>query len=247
VSPLPSFTKAMAMYFRPLPGFTLLCTVLFGVLVALGVWQLDRLHWKLALIAEIHRNMMLPPIGLDAALVLPNADYRRVSLTGRFLNSREAYVYTTGAHGDLVYHVLTPFVLGDGRTVMVDRGLVPPALRDPATRKESTADRVTGVWRTPDKPGPFTPSPDLAHRVWYARDLASIAEVDHVKIAAPTIVEADATPNPGGWPEGGQTRINLPNDHLQYALTWFFLAASLVGVYLAYHRARGRLGLRPRT
>jgi len=235
------------MYFRPLPGFTLLCVPLFAILVALGVWQLERLQWKLALIAEIQRNMTLPPLTLDAALALPDADYRRVSLDGHFLNSKEAYVFTTGVHGEPVYHVLAPFMLGDGRAVMVDRGFVPPSLRDPATRAQSVADHIAGVWRRPDRPGPFTPQPDMVHRVWYARDLASIAQADHVKLAAPAIVEADATPNPGGWPEGGQTRVNLPNDHLQYALTWFFLAASLVGVYLAYHRARGRLGLRPKA
>jgi surfeit locus 1 family protein len=55
------------------------------------------------------------------------------------------------------------------------------------------------------------------------------------------IVEVDATPNPGGWPKGGQTIVTLPNDHLQYAITWFLLAAALVVIYFAYHRARGRL------
>jgi surfeit locus 1 family protein len=129
---------------------------------------------------------------------------------------------------------------------MIDRGLVPPALRDPATRVPSLLkgeQRVMGVLRTPDSPGPFTPAPDLARKVWYARDLKGIALALHIRLAAPIVVEADAAPNPGGWPLGGQTVVSLPNDHLQYAITWFLLAAALVIVYFAYHRARGRLVL----
>jgi surfeit locus 1 family protein len=236
----------MSLSFRPLPGFTLLCVPLFAILIALGVWQLERLQWKLGLIAEIQRNMTLPPLSFDAARALPNAEYRRVSLSGRFLNGKEAYVFTTGAQGAPVYHVLTPFLLNDGRAVMVDRGSVPLSLRDAQRRQPGSAIHIVGIWRTPDRPGLFTPAPDLAHRVWYARDLQGIARADHVTLAAQAILEADATPNPGGWPKGGQTRIDLPNDHLQYAITWFFLAASLVGVYFAYHRARGRLGWQSR-
>ncbi len=80
--------------------------------------------------------------------------------------------------------------------------------------------------------------PDLAHRIWYARDVQGIAKADGVTLAAPVIIEADATPNPGGWPKGGQTVVAFRNEHLQYAITWFGLAAVLFGVYLAYHVSR---------
>ena len=103
---------------------------------------------------------------------------------------------------------------------------------------------MVGVWRTPDAVGFFTPQADKAMRVWYARDVAAIAKADRVVLAAPVIVEADATANPGGWPKGGQTVVQFRNEHLQYAITWFALAAALLGVYLAYHRSRGRLNFR---
>ena len=54
----------------------------------------------------------------------------------------------------------------------------------------------------------------------------------------PVVVEAVATPNPGGFPIGGQTRITLPNDHLQYALTWYMIAAGLIAIYVVYHRRK---------
>jgi surfeit locus 1 family protein len=237
----------MAMYFRPLPIFTALCLPMFLALVALGVWQLDRLQWKLGLIAEMNAHLHAPPASLDAMLRLAPTDvqYRRIALAGRYENAREVYVYTTGENGAAVDHVITPFVLDDGRMLLVDRGEIPLDLKNPATRPDSLLrgeQRVIGVWRRPDAPGLFTPAPDLRGRVWYARDIAGMAKALSLRLAAPVVIEADATPVPGGWPRGGQTVVALPNDHLQYAFTWFLLAAGLVVVYFAYHRSRGRLG-----
>jgi len=238
----------MMIRFRPLMGFTLLIVPLFVILVGLGIWQVERMHWKLGLIAEMTRNMHGAPIAIDQALAagVSAAQYRHVSLTGHFLNAEESYVFATGPHGVPIYHVLTPLVTDDGRTFLIDRGIVPPALRGASARPkgELTGEqRVTGVLRTPDPPGPFTPAPDLARKIWYARDLRGIATAQHLRLASAVVIEADATPNPGGWPRGGQTLVNLPNDHLQYALTWFLLAAALLFVYFTYHRARGRLTL----
>jgi surfeit locus 1 family protein len=240
---------AMTFRFRPLAGFTLLFLPLFALLLGLGTWQLERLQWKLGLIAQISRNIHGAPISIDSALAngAAAAQYRRVALSGHFINADEVYVFTTGPHGMAVYHVLTPMTLPDGRSFMIDRGLVPPALRAPATRVSGLLEgkqAVVGVLRTPDRPGLFTPAPDITHRIWYARDLEGMATALHLRISAPFIIEADATPIPGGWPLGGQTIVNLPNDHLQYAITWFLLAAALAIVYFTYHGARGRLAFR---
>ena len=231
--------------FRPLPGLTAACLIMLTILIGLGVWQVQRLHWKLDLIATMDAHLKAPPLPLAQMLAMPpdQAQYRRVLLTGRFDNAKEAYVFGTGAGGAALYHVLTPLRTADGKTVMVDRGAVPREKLAPASRAQVTGDTmVVGVWRTPDRPGFFTPPVDAAKRIWYGRDLAAIARADGVVLAAPVLVEADATPNPGGWPQGGQTVIDLPNNHLSYAVTWFGLAAGLVGVYLAFHASKGRLG-----
>lgn len=231
--------------FRPQLGFTLLCLPLFAVLVGLGVWQLERLQWKLGLIAQIQRNMHAPSISLDEALRLGagRAQYRRVVVTGRLDNSHEAYLYTIGPGAKPVYHVLTPLVREDGTAIIVDRGYIPISLRSPAARPGSeTEDRVefVGILRIPNKPGIFTPAPDLRDRIWFVRDVQAMAARDRLRLAAPVVLEAVAASG-NKWPRGGQTRIELPNDHLQYALTWFLLAAALGVVYFAWHRARGRL------
>lgn len=238
------------IHFRPFWRLSIASAALFAILVGLGFWQLDRLQWKLALIADVQRNLQAPPISPREAIALgPAAEYRRVTLKGRFDNRKEAYIFGT-VDGAAAYHVVVPFTTQDRATFLIDRGVVPRARLDPATRREGQltgVHRVTGIWRIPDTPGLFTPAPDLHDRIWYAHDVPSIAEADGVRLAAPAIIEADSAPNPGGWPQGGHTVVSFRNEHLQYAITWFALAAGLFGVFLAFHISRGRLGFGPQN
>ena len=102
----------------------------------------------------------------------------------------------------------------------------------------STAVRSLAPWRS--KP----PPPDLKSRIWFDRDTAAIAKNLGVTLFAPALIEADATPNPGGWPKGGHTVVTFRNEHLQYAITWFLMGAGLLGIYIAYHVSAGRLTFR---
>jgi surfeit locus 1 family protein len=236
------------MTFRPYPGLTIACVLLFAILCGLGAWQLERLQWKLALIARVDSHMAAAPLPLDQLLVMnpDDAQYRRVTLTGQFDYAKEAYVFTTD-EGAAVYHVLTPLKTNDGSVLMVDRGEVPKERLDPATRTAGNVTgqvQVTGVWRAPDAPGAFTPPPDTAKRIWYARDLGTIAAADHLTLNAPVVVEADAAPNPGGWPRGGRTVVSFRNQHLSYAVTWFGLALGLLGIWFAYHISKGRIAFK---
>ena len=236
------------MTFRPYPGLTIACAILFAILCGLGTWQMERLQWKLALIATVNGHMAAAPVPLDSiqAMSAEEAQYRHVTLSGKFDHTREAYVFTTDA-GAAVYHVLTPFTAEDGKVMMVDRGEVPKEKLDPATRAAGNVEgplQITGVWRVPDPPGSFTPPPDTARRIWFARDLAAIAAADHLTLAAPVLIEADAAPNPGGWPRGGKTVVSFRNQHLSYAVTWFGLAICLLGVWFAYHFSKGRIALK---
>jgi surfeit locus 1 family protein len=235
------------MTFRPYPGLTAATVVAFALLCGLGVWQgFIRLPQKLALIASVNGHMMAAPVTLDRIMAMTpdDAQYRRITIRGRFDHTKESYVFTTDASGAAVYHVLTPFTTADGKTLMVDRGEIPKEMLDPASRASGNPQddvQVTGVWRVPDAPGPFTPAADIAHRIWYARDLVAIAAADHLTLSAPVVIEVDATPNPGGWPKGGQTVVSFRNQHLSYAVTWFGLAIVLLGIWFSYHISKGRL------
>ena len=232
--------------FRPSPGATIATVIALVILCWLGTWQLGRLEWKLALIDQVNANLKADPLPLEQILTFPgdSAQYRRVTLAGRFDHAKEAYAFTSSAAGEGVYHVLTPLTVADGRVFLIDRGSVPERVLDPAKRAAGNPQgvvRLTGVWRTPDPPGAFTPPPDRARHIWYARDVAGIAVANDLRLAAPVVIDADATPNPGGWPLGGQTVVEFRNQHLAYAVTWYGLAACLLGVWLAFHISRGRL------
>ncbi len=236
------------MTFRPYAGFTIAVAVVFAILCGLGFWQLERLNWKLALIAQVESNMAAAPLSLDEALKLPpeQAQYHRVTLRGTFDHAHEAYAFATTG-GAAVYHVLTPFRTHDGRVLMVDRGAVPKDKLDPQSRAAANVEgpvQVTGVWRTPDPASGFSPPPDMGKRIWYVRDVTAMADAAGLKLAAPVVIEADATANPGGWPKGGATVVSFRNQHLGYAVTWFALAAGLLCVWLASHISKGRIRLK---
>ena len=122
--------------FRPLPALTVVCAILFAALVSLGVWQMERLQWKLAVIDLINRNMHARPLNLDDGAVPIHefkTEYLHVSLSGRFDNAKEAYIYGIGPLGAPVFHVVVPLALRTGGTFLVDRGIVTRDLRNPAT------------------------------------------------------------------------------------------------------------------
>ena len=233
--------------FRPLLGPTLWFLLGFAVLAGLGFWQIQRLGEKEVLIANIETGMRAAPVSLGDVLREDPAaaEYRHVRVTGRFLHDSELYLFSRGPMGAVGVDIVTPLVEADGQTVLIDRGFVPDALRDPKTRAAGQpAGEVvlTGVLRRSQLPGMFTPAPDRQSRLWFVRDVPDMAAALGLMVP-PILIEADATPNPGGWPLGGRTQTDIPNDHLQYAMTWFGLALALLAIYLLYHRSHGRLSI----
>nr|WP_205800156.1 SURF1 family protein [Microvirga terricola] len=230
--------------------------VALAILLGLGVWQLQRKAWKENLIAQIEARAYGEP-----GEILPETtwntwrpdqdEFRKVRIKGTFLYQYETPVYglapaMRGAPAQGFY-LMTPLRLSDGAIVMVNRGFVPTELRAPATRPQSQpADEaiIVGLVRAPEARNTFTPADDPARQSWFTRDPQAIAKAYNLERAAPFYVEADATPNPGDWPRGGQTRLNLPNDHLQYAFTWFGIALTLIGVFsaFAWRRLKGGSG-----
>ena len=228
------------------PGLAALVGV--AVLVALGVWQLQRLAWKEALIARVearaHRLAEpLPPEASWHDLRPEDYEFRHVRVSGRYLNEREVYAFTSlsepkGPFRGPGYWVFTPLVLADGSAVFVNRGFVPMDRVDPATRAGGQVAgpvEVTGLMRAPDRASLFTPVPDAARKIFFLRDPAAMARAVGLARVAPFYVDA-AESGPGGLPQGGETRLSFPNPHLGYALTWFGLAAALILVFGVWAR-----------
>jgi surfeit locus 1 family protein len=236
------------MQTKGLIGFTALAFAALAVLIGLGVWQVKRLHWKEELIAAIDARTKGEPISLDQAVALAkegrDASYYRVRVEGRFDNTKERYLFSQSiSDGTPGWHVITPFTTTQGVLVLVDRGFVPDQLKDSSTRASGEIEgttTVTGIVRIPETQGLFTPNNEPEVNRWFWRDLNGMvismfptATLD----VPPFFIEAEKSEVPGAWPEGGQTRLSLPNNHLQYAITWFGLAAALIVIYAFYVRS----------
>ncbi|WP_315796247.1 SURF1 family protein [Bradyrhizobium sp. SZCCHNRI3043] len=209
-----------------------------AMLLALGVWQIERRAWKLDLIDRVERRVHAAPVPAPSPADWPAIDrsddeYKLITLSGRFLNDRETLVQALTVEGS-GYWVVTPLQTAGG-AVLVNRGFVPADRRDPASRSAGNrngAVNVTGLLRISEPGGGFLRHNDPAGNRWYSRDVAAIAAARGLSDVAPFFVDADATPNPGGLPIGGLTVISFPNNHLVYALTWFTLALMLAGAGL---------------
>ncbi len=159
-----------------------------------------------------------------------------------FLDGEEALVYTAGSplRPDVKgpgYWVFAPARLAGGSIVLVNRGFVPPERKDPAQRSEGTPHGVVdvvGVMRWPEARGAFTPADDSKKNIWYLRDSKSITEFKKWATAAPFYIDEEEPVPAGGWPKPGKLEVRLPDDHLQYAITWFGLALALAGVYVVW-------------
>jgi len=221
--------------FRPLLVPTLFTIVVVLVCGGLGVWQLERLQWKRGLIAQREAALaaptVAPPHGVDEARGL---EFHRVAADGVFLHDKELFLNAIGPGGAAGFDVLTPLRQADGRIVLINRGFVPAELHDRTKREAGEPAgpvRIAGWLRLPPpaKPGWFLPDNRPERNFWFWIDLPAMAAADQLAGLAPFYIEA--TPNPGGWPKGRASPPALPNDHLQYAITWFSLAAAALVIY----------------
>lgn len=224
-----------------------------AVLIGLGTWQMSRKAWKEGLLTRIAARVEAEPASLAGALRLwretGDVEYLHVRLSGHFRHDSERHVFTVDDRLGPGYHVYTPLETPDGRLVVVNRGFVPARLKDAAARAGGQGPgemTLTGLVRLPAAQGWFLPASDPDRNMFYWPDYAlMLRSVRHGEAArlepVPFFIDADARPaNPGGFPKGGTTRLALPNRHLEYALTWYGLALTLIGVFAAFATARLR-------
>jgi cytochrome oxidase assembly protein ShyY1 len=206
---------------------------MLAVLIGLGVWQIERKAWKEGLIETLTERLEAQPAELpppaDWSQLDPGKDeFRRVRLNVQFRKGDDALVYTSGSQirDDVTgqgFFVFTPGKLASGATVVVNRGFTPdknyPTVESPQD--------IIGVLRWPEQPSWFTPDRDSAG-TWYVRDHLAMAEKQgwgQGSQIAPFYIEMEEPVPPGGRPHPSVLKVRLRNDHLQYAITWFGLAA----------------------
>lgn len=238
-------TRAEAAKGLILPG--VLSVLALAVLIMLGTWQMQRLTWKENLIAAASTRaketpQLLPANPESLSLDLEQEEYRPYIAEGRFLHQYEVQVYTVlsnakGQYSGAGYWVLTPLERKDGSTVIVNRGFVPEDKKDPATRSAGQVQgdvRVIGLLRAREQANYFTPANDPKRGAWFTRDPSAIEKAFGLKRTLPFILDATANYRAGDLPQPNETKLSFTNNHLGYALTWYGLACTLIGVFAAF-------------
>jgi surfeit locus 1 family protein len=240
----PQSTSGGRRRFRPTFWATVFTIPALIILIGLGTWQVQRLFWKEGEIALRQERAEGPAAPLPASFPDPDAvEFTRVALEGTFLHDQEFHLGARTESGRVGYNVVTPFRLEDGRVLLVNRGWVPENRRAPATRAEGQIEgevRIEALLRTGGWKGvEFAKPPnDPEDRFYFWLDLPVMADYVEEPIVTEVYADAVASEVPGGLPIGGQTRIQLPNDHLEYAITWYSFAVILLVIYFLYHYRR---------
>jgi cytochrome oxidase assembly protein ShyY1 len=212
------------------------------VLLGLGTWQIQRKAWKEGLIATLAARLEAPPVALPppaawSELTPDNAEFTRVRLRAEFTGAGDALVYTSGSaiRDDVKgagYFVFSPARLPGGQLVVVNRGFT-PSRTYPAS---SSLQDIVGALRYPEVPSWFVSTHDAAGDIWTVRDHRLMAVAKGWGAVAPFYIEQEAPVPPGGLPHPAPLNVHLRNDHLQYAITWYGLAAVLVVMFAIWAR-----------
>jgi cytochrome oxidase assembly protein ShyY1 len=233
-------------------GLGLVTLVILAVLLGLGCWQLQRRTQKHLLIAALTERLAGEPQPLPAPALWPRLspehdEFRRVTLTATYEARPDAMVYSSGSavrtdiSGPVTWAFL-PARLPDGSIVVINAGAVQNTMQDRAQQDRAvqrlitgTPVTLTGYLRFPEAAGALTPHDDVSKRLWFTRDQRAMAQALNWGEVAPFYIDLEAPVPPSGIPKPGPLEVQLKDDHMQYAVTWFGLAASVLvafGVWL---------------
>ncbi|SFT00317.1 surfeit locus 1 family protein [Sulfitobacter marinus] len=205
-----------------------------AILISLGFWQVQRLAWKQAIIADINARITATPVALPET-VAPQTDAYLPIVADGVMGDGEIHVLVSQKDIGAGYRIIAPFQLQDGRQIMVDRGFALAADKD-AERAIGPAT-VIGNLQWPQETDGFTPAPDMNANIWFARDVdAMAAQLQTLPILLVARSSSLRAPGVSALPVD---TARIPNDHLQYAITWFSLAAIWLGMSLFFLRRRG--------
>jgi surfeit locus 1 family protein len=212
-----------------------MAAAMLAVLLGLGTWQVQRMHWKEAVLAQIARAEVAPPIELPAQ----PEPYSRVQVTGRLRDDLAALygaqVRDTQAGVQLGAQLIEPLEREAGAAILVDLGWVPETRPQPIARHEAEV-RLEGYVRPSDTPGLFSAADNPAARRFFTLNAAAIGEAFGLQQVAPFFLIAMGPTPPERYPDPARHLPRPPNNHLSYAITWYGLAVALVVIFVLWAR-----------
>ncbi|MEA2886275.1 MAG: hypothetical protein QOD11_635 [Bradyrhizobium sp.] len=242
---------------RGIAGLGIFTLLTLALLIGLGVWQLQRRVEKHALIAQLTERLaatpeMLPPRAQWSALTPAQDEFRRVRFSATYEQRPDAMVYSSGSairddvSGPGTWAFL-PARLPGGETVVINTGFVQNTRQDRAQQDRAVARLVTGApvtltgyIRFPESAGALTPRENIAKRLWFTRDHLAIARGLGWGEVAPFYIDLESPAPESGIPKPGPLEVHLKDDHLQYAITWFGLAAVVLIAFAVWVRGQSR-------
>lgn len=216
------------------------------ILVSLGNWQMKRKAWKETLISQVTERVDSAPLAFKDVKAkshnLEALNYQPVRVRGVFDHSQERH-YFLPHNGKVGWHIITPFETDEGDILFVDRGFVPDTLKEADKRPKGLIkgeQTIEGLVRLSEVPNYFSPKNNVRQNKWYVRDLSELygsLNASAVK-PLPFMIDQKRVGTSGEWPLPGVTKVKFTDKHLGYALTWYGLAMTLIGVFAAFSFSR---------
>ena len=216
--------------FVPLVSFV----IALLILLSLSLWQVKRLVWKTNLIEQRVSNFEGEPKNLFDIKKPNENEFKKVFIEGQLLNNLEFFMPALSKNGNNGFHIIVPMEVEKKKFILFDTGWVPLAKKEKNKRLNNLIKEkkiFTAVIRLPGRKGYFQPDNDNIKNFWFFVEPKLMEETISMKLENRFYLEA-VDNGPNGYPLGNQTRIYLRNNHLQYAITWFLIALSLIGVFI---------------
>ena len=218
------------------PKFVPLVSFLIALLIllSLSLWQVKRLVWKTNLIEQRVSNFEGEPKNLFDIKKPNENEFKKVFIEGQLLNNFEFFMPALSKNGNNGFHIIVPMEVEKKKLILFDTGWVPLAKKEKNKRLNNLIKEkkiFTAVIRLPGRKGYFQPDNDNIKNFWFFVEPKLMEETISMKLEDRFYLEA-VDNGPNGYPLGNQTRIYLRNNHLQYAITWFLIALSLIGVFI---------------
>ena len=214
--------------------FQLFVIIFVTIFCALGTWQLYRLQWKLELISEITFGLDSSPIEYSNSI---EKNYQRVSAKGKFNFDKQIYLYSLNDNGKPGYDVITPFRTNKNENVLVNRGWIKKELKKNPIINKNIEDeqKIIGLLRKIYKPNIFKPDNDLKNNIWFSINLEDLKVTSGERFNEFVIFLED---NQAKTPIPRKISIDVPNNHLKYAITWYAISISIIFYYLYFRRKK---------